>query len=166
MTSSHTPSWLSLIHSGLPPAAAPKKVIVVGAGVAGLVAAYELQRAGHEPLILEAQHRVGGRVYTLRESFSHGMYAEAGAMRIPRAHELTMAYVDKFKLSVSPFTMGNPMAYYHLRGQRRRIAEANAEPDALGYERAKRERGKTAGQPWEEALRPIVQKLEEQGEAA
>ena len=38
-----------------------KKVIIIGAGMAGLVAGYELARAGHEPLILEAQNRVGGR---------------------------------------------------------------------------------------------------------
>ena len=45
-----------------------KRVIVIGAGLAGLVAAFELRAQGHEPLILEAQHRVGGRVYTLRTS--------------------------------------------------------------------------------------------------
>ena len=39
-----------------------KRVIVIGAGIAGLVAAFELARQGHEPLVLEAQHRVGGRV--------------------------------------------------------------------------------------------------------
>ena len=39
---------------------------------------------GHDPLILEAQNRVGGRVYTLR-NFAPGLYAEAGAMRIPRS---------------------------------------------------------------------------------
>jgi len=39
-----------------------KKVIVIGAGMAGLVSAFELARQGHEPLVLEAQHRVGGRV--------------------------------------------------------------------------------------------------------
>ena len=49
-------------------------------GMAGLVAAYELKRQGHDPVVLEAQHRVGGRIYTLR-SFAPGLYAEAGAMR-------------------------------------------------------------------------------------
>src|SRR5574341_2254917 len=100
------PDTLALIHSGLPPRATrPKKVIVVGAGMAGLVAAYELLRAGHDPLILEAQQRVGGRVYTLRAPFTHGLYAEVGAMRIPRAHALTLAYIEKFNLKVAPFTM-------------------------------------------------------------
>ena len=41
-----------------------KKIVIVGAGVAGLVAGYELKRAGHNPVILEGQQRVGGRVYT------------------------------------------------------------------------------------------------------
>ena len=58
-----------------------KRVIVVGAGLAGLSAAYELLQAGHEPLILEAQHRVGGRIHTLREPFARGLYGESGAMR-------------------------------------------------------------------------------------
>ena len=39
----------------------------------GLVAASELLRAGHDPILLEAQHRVGGRVLTLREPFAHGL---------------------------------------------------------------------------------------------
>ena len=55
----------------------PKKVIVVGAGVAGLVAASELLAAGHDLLILEAQQRVGGRIYTLRQPFAQGLYGEA-----------------------------------------------------------------------------------------
>ena len=40
-----------------------KRVIVLGGGIAGLVAAFELVRQGHEPLILEAQNRVGGRIH-------------------------------------------------------------------------------------------------------
>ena len=44
-----------------------KRVLIIGAGMAGLVAAYELRRQGHEPVVLEAQNRVGGRVYTLRD---------------------------------------------------------------------------------------------------
>src|SRR3972149_6142162 len=76
----------------------PKKILIVGAGMAGLVAGYELKRAGHPPVILEAQQRVGGRIYTLRDPFTEGLYAEVGAMRIPRAHSLTMAYIEKFGL--------------------------------------------------------------------
>lgn len=60
---------------------ARKRVIVLGGGLAGLVAAFELQREGHDPLVLEAQSRVGGRIYTLR-SFAPGLYAEAGRMRM------------------------------------------------------------------------------------
>ena len=86
----------------------PKKVIIVGAGLAGLAAGYELKRAGHTPIILEAQQRVGGRVYTLRDPFTEGLYAEVGAMRIPRAHTLTMEYVEKFGLKTNDFTMDNP----------------------------------------------------------
>src|SRR5262249_42165072 len=59
---------------------AARKVIVIGAGLAGLSAAYELSQAGHEVIVLEARARAGGRVRTLREPFADGMYAEAGAM--------------------------------------------------------------------------------------
>ena len=159
--------YLPITQTGLQPRApTPKKVIVVGAGMAGLVAAYELLRAGHEPLILEGRARVGGRIYTMREPFAPGLYAEAGAMRIPTAHFLTMAYVEKFNLSLSPFTMNNPQAYYHLGGQRYRIAEAAADPDCLGFDVADHECGKTTTQLWEAAVRPIMEKLQAQGEAA
>src|SRR5947207_6516995 len=59
---------------------APKRIIVIGAGLAGMSAAYELGQAGHNVTVLEARMRAGGRVQTLREPFSDGMYAEAGAM--------------------------------------------------------------------------------------
>jgi monoamine oxidase len=159
--------YLSIIRSGLPPTASPgKKVVVIGAGMAGLTAAYELRRAGFEPIILEAQQRVGGRVCTLREPFSDGLYAEAGAMRIPKAHDLTMGYVDKLNVQVAPFTMGNQNAYYHLHGKRIRIKDANANPDVLGFEVAPHERGKTAAQLWADCLKPLMQMLEEHGSAA
>ncbi len=58
----------------------PRRVIVVGAGLAGLATAYELTEAGHDVTILEARNRAGGRVYTLRAPFADGLYAEAGAM--------------------------------------------------------------------------------------
>ncbi len=81
----------------------PKKVIIIGAGLAGLVAAYELKRAGHEVIILEARDRIGGRVLTLRSPFSDGHFAEAGAARIPADHNLTLGYADHFDLTLVPF---------------------------------------------------------------
>jgi monoamine oxidase len=160
-------AYLELIQGGLQPRAAlPKKVVIVGAGMAGLVAAYELLRAGHDPVVLEAQTRVGGRVYTLREPFSDGLYGEAGAMRIPRAHALTMAYLEKFGLAVSSFRMDNPQAYYFFNGQKFRIADCEADPTPLGFEVAEREQGQVAAKMWELALRPIVDRLESGGEEA
>ena len=50
-------------------------MIIVGAGISGLVAGYELSRAGHDVTILEARNRVGGRVFTLRTPFSDGHFA-------------------------------------------------------------------------------------------
>src|SRR4026207_2171332 len=73
-----------------------KKVLILGAGMAGLVAGYELSKLGHDVTILEARTRPGGRVHTLREPFTDGLYAEAGAARIPDEHELTLKYVKEF----------------------------------------------------------------------
>ena len=60
-------AMLTVIESGLGETNNPQNVIVVGAGMAGLVAAMELKRAGHKVTILEASTSVGGRVWTLRE---------------------------------------------------------------------------------------------------
>lgn len=79
------------------------KVIVIGGGLAGLSAGYELNRAGYNVVILEARGRSGGRVYTLREPFSDGLYAEAGAARIQDTHAFTLRYVKQFGLTLDPF---------------------------------------------------------------
>jgi monoamine oxidase len=144
----------------------PKKVVIVGAGLAGLAAGYELKRAGHTPIILEAQQRVGGRVYTLRDPFTKGLYAEVGAMRIPRAHKLTLAYIEKFDLTTNDFTMDNPNAYFHIGGRKIRIAEGDANPALLGFEVGAHEQGQTAGRLWLKAIKPLLDKLEKDGDAA
>src|SRR5262245_8957845 len=81
---------------------ASKKILIIGAGMAGLVAGYELTQIGHDVTILEARPRPGGRVQTLREPFSDGLYAEAGAARIPENHDLTLKYVKLFDVPLEP----------------------------------------------------------------
>ena len=79
-----------------------KKVIIVGAGLAGLSAAYELTQAGHDVTVLEAQMRPGGRVYTLRAPFADGLYAEAGATFVSNAHDFTLKYLKLFDVPLNP----------------------------------------------------------------
>jgi len=157
---------LATVVQGLEPRDQPaKRVIVIGGGIAGLVAAFELRRQGHEPLVLEAQHRVGGRVRTIRD-FAPGLYAEAGAMRIPRVHDLTLAYCDLFGLELRPFVMGNPKTLVHINGQRTTVAEADAHPDRLPFDLADRERGKTWTQLWDEATSEFRRRYEEGGQGS
>jgi monoamine oxidase len=80
-----------------------KKVLILGAGMAGLVAGYELSKLGHDVTLLEARTRPGGRVFTLREPFADGLYAEAGAARVRDNHNLTLKYIKAFNLPLEPF---------------------------------------------------------------
>jgi len=98
-----------------------KKVLILGAGMAGLVAAYELSKLGHGVTILEARTRPGGRVHTLREPFSDGLYAEAGAARIPDNHDLTHKYVKEFALPLEPFYPSRLNALRFDRGEREEV---------------------------------------------
>ena len=95
-----------------------KKVLILGAGMAGLVAGYELSKLGHDVNILEARTRPGGRVHTLREPFAGGLYAEAGAARIPENHALTLKYVKEFALPLEPFYPSKLNALRFDRGSR------------------------------------------------
>lgn len=96
----------------------PRKIIIIGAGLAGLSAAYALTQAGHDVTVLEAQNRPGGRVLTLRDPFPEGQYADAGATRIPNHHHLTLKYVNLFGLTLEPFQPSGVPSIYHVRGQR------------------------------------------------
>jgi monoamine oxidase len=77
-----------------------KTVTVIGAGLAGLSAAYELHRAGWHVTLLEARDRVGGRVYTVR-SFSNGLVAEGGGEFIEESHTRMIALANQFGLKLA-----------------------------------------------------------------
>ena len=92
-------TFLGLLAMASAAAAAPrlpaggKRVVVLGAGLAGLAAAWNLQKNGYDVTVVEAQDTAGGRVKTIREPFTHGCYAEAGAVRIYNNHRWTQKYI-------------------------------------------------------------------------
>jgi monoamine oxidase len=158
--------YVEILERGLRPRTdRPARVLVIGAGMAGLVAASELLRAGHDPLILEAQHRVGGRILTLREPFAPGLWAEAGAMRIPRSHALTHALLDRYRIPTQPFTMDNPQTYCCFGGQRVRHGEVGDDPTRLGFETAIHERVAPSAL-WSAELEPFSLRLRTDGDDA
>src|SRR4051794_41098962 len=73
-----------------------RSVTVIGAGIAGLVAGYELEQLGYEVQILEASRRIGGRIYTYPvNSDPDAPGAELGAMRLPTKHSHTLWFIER-----------------------------------------------------------------------
>jgi monoamine oxidase len=101
-------------------------IVILGGGVAGLCAAYELGRAGYDCTILEARTRPGGRVWTVRNgdrlveadgttqtaTFADGTYLNPGPARVPQ-HHVTMDYYRAFGIAVEQFGNVNMNAWYH-----------------------------------------------------
>lgn len=113
--------YLALLRDGLDVGlqARPQHVVIVGAGMAGLTAATLLKRAGHGVTILEAQNRVGGRVFTYR-GFAADMYGEFGAMRFPKEHPLVRYLIEeKFELPTGLFPMGTDVNnWVYIQGKK------------------------------------------------
>ena len=78
--------------------AASRRVVIAGAGLAGLTAALDLKDAGWDVIVLEARDRVGGRVHTLRDNFTEGLHAEAGGESIDDNHDNIQALALRFGL--------------------------------------------------------------------
>ena len=104
-----------------------KSILVLGAGIAGLVAAYELRNAGYRVKVLEYNARAGGRTWTLRGgdgytelggatqecAFDPGHYINPGPWRIPYHHHGVLDYCHRLGVALEPFVQVNKNAFLH-----------------------------------------------------
>lgn len=114
----------------LPKHAKKAKVAILGGGLAGLTAAYELNKLGYSCTILEARERSGGRCWSIRKgsknrekgfseqtaNFSEGLYFNAGPSRIPHHHEITLNYCRALGVPLEVYNNINENAYYFSEG--------------------------------------------------
>lgn len=98
----------------------PQNIVVLGGGLAGLAAGFELKHAGHNVTILEARKIPGGRVKTLVD-FDSGQYAEAGATAFPPSHTFTYGYATDFGLPLRPAFRAGLDTVADIRGNNFRI---------------------------------------------
>ena len=107
-----------------------KRVTILGAGLAGMAAAYELGKLGYQCTILEARNRTGGRCWSVRKGATHaetsqpqqtaafddGLYFNAGPSRIPHHHQLTMHYCRELGVPLEIYNNVNESTYYYSEG--------------------------------------------------
>ncbi len=142
----------------LPPAAPPLRVVVVGAGAAGLAAALQLTAAGHDVVVLEARDRPGGRVRTIREPFPPALHVEAGAAFIPGSHTFTVGYALQAGLRLLPMRPSSPAALDYLRGTAVRVPTPAGAPWPVPLSERERTADPTAWLSWytDEAVGQIL----------
>jgi len=97
------PAW-SPLASG----AEGSRVVIVGGGLAGLTAAYELSKAGIRATILEGSARLGGRVWSERGAFADGQIAERGGELIDTTHEAIRKLASEFSLPLDDLIAAEP----------------------------------------------------------
>ena len=103
------------------------KVLILGAGLAGMTAALEMRAAGYQVEVLEYREKAGGRCWTLRSGdeytelggarqtvdFAEGNYLNPGPWRLPHHHYAVMDYCKRLKVPLEPFIQTNYNAYVH-----------------------------------------------------
>ena len=113
--------WPASVGSG-------KSVVILGAGIAGMAAAYEMNRLGYQVTVLEAQPSAGGRCKTIRGGDvvtevdsqqtctfdgDSELYFNPGPARIPHHHDLLLGYCREFGVVLEPFINDNQAALFH-----------------------------------------------------
>jgi monoamine oxidase len=102
-------------------------VLILGAGIAGMSAAYELRNAGYQVQVLEYNGRAGGRNWSLRGGdsytelggltqqcrFDKDLYINPGPWRIPYHHRGMLSYCKRLGVPLEPFLQVNYNAYLH-----------------------------------------------------
>lgn len=104
-----------------------RRVLVLGAGLAGMTAALEMRSAGYDVQVLEYREKAGGRCWTLRGgdtytdlngvtqtvNFENGGYLNPGPWRIPYNHHAVLDYCKRLGVKLEPFIQKNHNAYLH-----------------------------------------------------
>ena len=130
------------------------KVIVLGAGVSGLVTAYELGKLGYDVRILEARERVGGLAWTVRRgtehteigggdtqvcAFDEGLYVNVGPWRLPYTHTGVLNYCREVGVPVEVFVNEAENSYFYYEGEQygamagKRLRLRDVKGDMLGH---------------------------------
>ena len=113
-------------------------VLILGRGLAGMVAAFELRKAGYKVQVLEYNNRAGGRNWSLHGGdtytelggvtqqceFDEGLYFNPGPWRIPYHHRALLDYCKRLNVALEPFVQVNYNAYVHSTRRLRRQAPA------------------------------------------
>jgi monoamine oxidase len=136
---------------------AGKKIVIIGAGLAGLSAGYELSQAGYDVTILEARDRVGGRVLTLRKPFTDNLYAEAGAMNVFDTHTWTLKYIHAFNLTLDRVTPSSLGSVLYLRGKR--IETRQGQPISYPIVMNEDEKSLQRRELWQRYVVPVLNDL-------
>jgi monoamine oxidase len=129
-------------------------VVILGAGIAGLTAAYELEKAGYRCELIEARSRPGGRNWTVRGGtsdtdldgvtqtarFADDLYMNAGPARIPQ-HHVTLEYCRELGVPIEVFANENAHGWYFNEEHRgatgplagRAVRQRPVKGDLTGY---------------------------------
>ncbi len=129
-----------------------KKIIILGAGLSGMVAALELSKKGYECQILEADDKIGGRCQSARKGsviheiegerqvcdYDAGQYFNYGPWRIPAQHHPTLHYCHTLGVALEPLINKSPMAYYlgnNIEGplKGKRLRQGDVDFDRQGH---------------------------------